>query len=116
MAPNGSVAATKEDSMTTPSDINYPLAEEQIADAMIESFRGTTEHNLCVFRINNDDHPHLNYQRIAQRIQDSMQEEVSWREVPKAEVALSSGEDIGDDHIIVFKRDEMHIEVPEEND
>lgn len=102
--------------METPSDVNYPLAEEQIADAMTESFRGTTEHNLCVLRINNEDHAHLNYQRIAQRIQDAMGEEISWREMPKEEVVLTSGDDIGDDHVIVFKRDELEIAEEEQDD
>ena len=100
--------------METHSETNYPLAEEQIADAMVQSFLGTTEHNLCVLRINKDDHPNLDYARISQLIQDGLKEEVSWREMPREEVVLTSNEDIVDDHVIVFKRDEL--EIPEEDD
>ena len=96
--------------METHSDTNYPLAEEQIAEALTESFCSTEEHNLCILRINNEDHPHLNYERIAQRIQDNMKEDISWREMLKEEVAITNGEDIEQDHIIVFRRDELKIE------
>ena len=100
--------------METHSDTNYPLAEEQIAESMVQSFHGTNEHNVCVLRINDADNDNLDYARIAQLIQDELEEEVSWRELAREEVALIAGEDIGDDHIVVFKRDEL--EVPEEDD
>jgi hypothetical protein len=103
--------------METPSEeINYKLAEEQIAQTVIDSFRDApAEHDLCLFRFTPEDYSGLDCQRISQLIQDGLGEEISWREMPREEVIVNGGSDIGDNKLVVFKRGEDKEEEEENN-
>lgn len=97
--------------METHSDpVNYELAEEHIAASFTSMFVKEPKHGIAMLRLTSEDYSNLNFQRIAQSMQDAMGEDISWRDMPREEVLVSNGEDIKDDKIVVFKRDKLDEE------
>lgn len=93
--------------METPSEpVNYELSENDIASNAAFSFKeAPAEHDVCIYRLKTEDVEHLNYQRIAQRTQDELGQEVSWRLMSSNEVLIETGADIETDFILVLKRE-----------
>jgi hypothetical protein len=88
------------------SDVNYPEAEAGIAKEVALSFsEAPAEHDMCLFRIKEQDRAHLDYQRIAQLAEDSLGYGVSWRLMETEEVIINGGADIGSDVLLVLKRE-----------
>lgn len=98
--------------MTTHSE-DYTKTMEDIAQSIATSFELAPEHNICVFRIKNEDRDKLDWQRVAQLIEDKMSEPISWKPMDRFEILLEGGFDLGEeDMVIVFRRD--NVKGPEE--